>query len=427
MSFFKTQRAKGDQQKVLETECSVECFVVSRISNSLILGTTDGKVIVYDMSTYEKKREVQFFGFPTGVLAKQKIIGVLKSQGRDEAVKEVERFEKDGEFQMGEATNYFNIDIENDMRTTGSIKCMCLIHDEKIGIGFNNSVSVFDLKQMGDLVVITEDMKGHEGMVRKLETVNNKIVSLGNDKLICIWGKDGKLEKKIERTDEDYYYNASLVVGCDLLVSGSRLTPYIIEKGTMTRVFEVSLYTIPYKDDKAMFMQHLHHNRISPHNGVIITITRLGNGNILTGSQDGVFAVWDGTKFFCLFIKINSSQMDYLKMKQNCPVHCADFMAIFDTGSNYRETTPTRRPMEDKYTMPFGKYRGDVTDMFVVTKEEGKSVVYVVIGETGEVHVINFDTKTKPLVLKTHHLEGKIIATYQDEKQLILYPLKASL
>ncbi|BFU20313.1 WD domain, G-beta repeat containing protein [Entamoeba histolytica HM-1:IMSS-B] len=429
---FKRSKSKIEPFKSFKIQHEIECMAFSPTTNSIIIGTTTGKLLVFNSIDYSKQKEIQVSGFPTGALAKQRIIGILKSKDKMEEVKEVMEMGNSTEFPMGDALKKYDIGVD-EIASSGGIKCVSVVHDLKVAVGFNSTLGLIDLSTCGEVVIIEETTLGHSGMVRHIDVFNNKIISLANDRNICIWASDGKLLKTLPRTDEDEYYNTSLLTTQgDLLVSGSRQSKYMNEKGDITQVFEVSAYTIPNDPTNAKFIKYFHHNRTSPHHNVIVSIQLLENGKIITGSQDGVFAIWEETEYRCLFIKINSSQIEYTKLKQNCPVHCAvycdkllivsmrDYIAAFDTS--YREVTPQRKPSEEKSMMPFGRYKRDITDIFSVMKSEKKYWLYLVVSEAGEINVVTFDPNNKPAFTKTQTFtsDGKITSSIRTQKSLLM-------
>ena len=352
---FKSKKGQLGKPYSFRTQYQWEYITTTSDSSTIIASTIDGKIITFNASDYTLQKEVQISGYPTGALAKQRVIGVLRSKNIQYDIEEMNQLQANDDFPIKEILQKYELS-DDDIRTKGTVKCIKVLSDLRIVIGFNSTVAIIDLSNCGNDVVVEEKPIGHNGMVRSLDIYKEYIISLANDRKICVWGMDNTLIKEIERTDEDDYYNASyLTSNGDLLVSGSRQTKYANEKGDLTVVYEVAVYSLGERVksiENARFMKYFHHNRTSPHHNVIVSIIQLENGRILTGSQDGVFVIWDENDYKCLFIKINSSQVEYTKMKQNCPVHCAcfidkllivgmrDYMAAFD--SNYREITPHR-------------------------------------------------------------------------------------
>ena len=432
---FKSKKQTIAKPNSFRTQYKWEYITTTKDCNTIIASTVDGKIVTFNSSDYTLQKEIQVSGYPTGTLAQQRVIGVLKSKNIEYDVEEMNEYNGNENFPIKEILQKYELS-DDEITSRGTIKCIKVLNELQVVIGFNSTVAIIDLANCGNNVIVEEKPIGHDGMVRSLDVYKEYIISLANDRKICIWGMDNSLIKEIERTDEDEYYNTSfLTSNGDLLVSGSRQTRYANEKGDLTQVFEVAVYSLGEKVgsiNNARFMKYFHHNRTSPHHSVVVSIIQLENGRIMTGSQDGIFVVWDENDYRCLFIKINSSQVEYTKLKQNCPVHCAvavekllivgmrDYMAAFDM--NYREITPQRKPSEEKQMMPFGRYSRDITAMFVSNGMDGKYILYLVCAESGEIHMILYDPVNKPMFVKksTISAKEKITSWWKSDKSIYL-------
>ncbi|KAL7715560.1 Uncharacterized protein QTN25_006957 [Entamoeba marina] len=413
---FKKGKNKPEPFRSLKTSYCIECITTSTVRQEIIIGTSCGYICTYDLATFEPKRQIEISGFPTGDLARQRIYGILRQRGNISAAEEVNNMKYGDDFPLGEALKKYEIGVD-EVGSHGAVKCVCTI-GERLAIAFNSTVGVLDIETAGDVVVVEERSDGHNGIVRYITSVGGKLLSLANDRIICLWELTGKLLTTIPRVDEDDYYTTSLLVGNDLLISGSRESTFMNERAEPVQVFEISIFSLPSDEKQAKFIKYLHHNRTSPHHDVIGSICRLSDGRILTGSQDGVFALWDEFDYHCLFIKINALQLEYSKLKLHCPVHSAVLCDGFFIISNERlfEILLMIKPLihlEDIKEISLNYY--------LLKKLIKKFQLLLIIGETGEIHTLDVDITSKPNISRTQliSVQGKILTSCSTNKEVL--------
>ena len=99
---FKSKRQVPAKPSSFRTQYKWECITSTHDSTSIIASTIDGKIVIFNSTDYTVQKEVQINGYPTGSLAKQRVIGILKSRNIEYDQEEMNKYDGNENFPIKE-------------------------------------------------------------------------------------------------------------------------------------------------------------------------------------------------------------------------------------------------------------------------------------------------------------------------------------
>ncbi|KAL7718332.1 WD domain containing protein [Entamoeba marina] len=316
------------------------------------------------------------------------------------------------ENKINEIDNKFGINGDSAMISYGGIGGIEYLNG-LLFVSFKKEIykiSVEELIEMKEMEIVVSEglINGHDGMIKKLHVMENFIISIGNDKKICIWNSTNDAPVLIiNREDEDYYGASYLSSNNMLFVSGSN----------EVLAFELDPLNIQYSH----YLKTLQVNNKSPHDDSINLIGNISSNKLLTASCDGIIAVWDlddlsNTQILALQIQSSEQKKSLRQISSLITIQRENWISHFFIYGSWivqlenkngvlNDVSPKR--LIDSIGIPYGKYNVDLTHLLLI----GKTTLIAVTAESATLYISEIVKEKKRDVLKSiesRRVNGKI-------------------
>lgn len=348
---------------------------------------------------------------------------ILKQQGgspNEEAINKAEEY-------ITELSSKYDIDYEDEMISRGVIGELVAV-DDTICIAFRKELYKITLKELIEGKdtewIVDEGIKSiHDGMIKKLYVRDQYILSIANDKKIGIWTVASPTPVYVLPRESDDYYKTSFLTDNNILF--------------VARTNEVYAYKIDSQNPSRSTMIHkLEKDGSSPHTDDVDLIQMINDNQLITVSSDGIVCIWDMETYQLqqtVMLSVQSNEQkkplfnitDMVTFKgESYSTHYLTYggwIVQFESkGSVVTDVSPKR--IEDVFSLPYGRYNVDVTQLLFIRK----NVMLAVTAESGTIYLLENTKEKRHDLLKlveSRKLSGRITAVHildQEEGSFII-------